>query len=261
MSVVLRILAEEIWRGKALGKGETHVELDKQEADNPERRRERFEQDCSLSTIGQLAAGLAHEINNPLTTIKGFISLLSGAPAEKWERYFCVLNHEIMRIEQVTQELMALASPHVEVRKLCDLADLIDRAGQSVHDYANACGVLLCRTHLSRPLFVCDDQQLLQVLINLLENAIEAMPEGGTVTTTLSADRDHAYITICDEGVGVPEEIRSQVGTPFFSTKENGIGLGLLICRRIIDQYEGDLIIEKAPERGTRVTVVLPVAK
>ncbi|MCY0877146.1 MAG: ATP-binding protein [Firmicutes bacterium] len=233
--------------------------MDSDESVKGEQSQKKDPQDDALSAIGQLAAGLAHEINNPLTTIKGFIYLLPGAPAEKRKHYFGLLNHEIDRIEQVTQELLALATPHAQSSQSYSLQRLMTEAVAAVQEDADRVHVNVVIRSLADAMFVCDKLQLRQVLINILENALEAMPNGGLITSTLWRDEQFAYMQVEDEGLGIPDTIQEQVGTPFFTTKEENLGLGLLICRRIIAQYGGALTISNRTQGGTAVTVSLPL--
>ncbi|WP_191561925.1 PAS domain S-box protein [Metabacillus idriensis] len=211
-----------------------------------------------LSVAGQLAAGIAHEIRNPLTAIKGFLQLMyseSNGNANYYEIVFTELN----RIELILSELLMLAKPQETVFKSTNLYTLIQEVGTLLETQANMNNVLIEQHHQESKIELnCDQNQIKQVFINLMKNAIDAMPIGGKVTLS-SYKEDHSiFVTVKDEGEGIPPEALKKIGEPFFTTKEKGTGLGLMITYKIIENHNGTLSIESEPGKGTTFTIKFP---
>jgi two-component system, sporulation sensor kinase A len=211
-----------------------------------------------LSIAGQLAAGIAHEVRNPLTTIKGFLQLLEFEIENK--NYLRIIQSEMDRIELILSELLVLAKPqdtkfHTENLKLLieDVTTLYDAQANMKNvqmDIVHDSGFLMMR---------CDKNQLKQVLINFLKNAIEAMPNGGNIkieTTKLGENK--VKILIQDTGTGIPQHILKKIGQPFFTTKEGGTGLGVMISKQIIENHNGTLHIW-SDHKGTIIEIILPI--
>ncbi|WP_339279172.1 ATP-binding protein [Paenibacillus sp. FSL W8-1187] len=212
-----------------------------------------------LTTVGQLAAGVAHEIRNPLTTLRGFLQLQQET-GKLSLRHNDIMLAELDRINLIVGEFLILAKPQAarfqvkDVRYvLGDVISLLDSEGH----LKNA----VFHTRFTREpcLVSCEENQLKQVFINIIKNAIEAMPAGGNVTF----DIDHPHegevaICITDEGVGIPEDIIPRIGDPFFTAKETGTGLGIMVSQRIIQSHKGSMRIASKLGEGTSVTVLLP---
>lgn len=209
-----------------------------------------------LALIGQLAAGVAHEIRNPLTTLKGFLQLL--AEEQRDSRYIDILRKELNRIEFITGELLTLAKPQATAFKKLSLDELIYDSVQfiSMEAVKNAVDIELLAEKMD---IRCEPHQLKQVFLNLFMNAIEAMPNGGNLTVVLNKDNDKAHLLITDNGVGIEEARLRKLGEPFYSTKEKGTGLGLMICRNIIESHAGSFEIQSEVGAGTSVSLTLPI--
>lgn len=215
-----------------------------------------------LSVVGQLAAGVAHEIRNPLTSLKGFIQLLKSRSNEN-QHYYEIMLSELERINQIVGEFMLIAKPqssHFQQRDvLVILQDVI-----SLLDTQAIISNVQIKTEfvLGNPMIHCDENQLKQVFINLLKNAIEAMPHGGEIVVA-AFSREHRQLGIrfIDQGVGITKEKIPQLGEPFYTTKEKGTGLGLMVCHKIIAAHKGNIHIESGLNTGTTVEVVLPVTQ
>ena len=212
------------------------------------------------ATAGQLAAGIAHEIRNPITAIKGFLQLLMGENVGN-KIYFEIINSEIDRIEEILKELMVLAKPSKQKYERVNLQVLLDQVVTLMASQA-----LLNNIQIDKQLdfanmwIIGDTNQLKQVFINYIKNAIEAMPDGGMLRingTPLVGGQ--VRISIIDQGCGIPAGILNQIGQPFFTTKENGTGLGMLVSRQIIKEHKGDLYIE-SDTNGTSLHVKLPLS-
>lgn len=212
------------------------------------------------ATAGQLAAGIAHEIRNPITAIKGFLQLLMGENAGN-RIYFEIINSEIDRIEEILKELMVLAKPTKQKYERVNLQSLLEQVITLMASQALLNNIQIdTQLDFTYTWITGDKNQLKQVFINFIKNAIEAMPEGGMVQINGSPlVGGQVRISITDQGCGIPEDILNQIGQPFFTTKENGTGLGLLVSRQIIKEHKGDLYIESS-RNGTTLHVEFPLS-
>jgi PAS domain S-box-containing protein len=216
-----------------------------------------------LTAAGQLAAGIAHEIRNPLTSLKGFLHLLktnNGNPA-KHDAYVTIMNDELNRIDQILSELLVLSKPQSVQFIRRRPAAIIQQVLEILQPQAVLKNVQLLVSQLDETASIyCDENQIKQVLINLVKNGIEAMPEGGRIWVGLETDRERVIISVADEGAGIPEEILHRIGEPFYTTKEKGTGLGLMVSFKIIENHSGTIQIESEPGKGTLFTITLPQA-
>ncbi|GGH80746.1 two-component system sporulation sensor kinase A [Pullulanibacillus pueri] len=224
-----------------------------------QRKTEDFlQQTEKLSVIGHLAAGIAHEIRNPLTTIKGFVQLLKGKMEAKYSR---VMMQELERIETIVGDLLVLAKPEVVSKETVDLVELMNRTVTLLQSQAILNNVSIEFKPESEEVPIkCEPNKLKQVFINILKNAIEALPNGGDIRVTQSFNRDQSILlSFSDDGNGIPKERLARLGEPFYSTKEKGTGLGLMICDRIIKSHGGSMEIDSVVGKGTTIKVKLPI--
>ncbi|UJZ88290.1 ATP-binding protein [Heyndrickxia coagulans] len=213
-----------------------------------------------LSMVGQLAAGIAHEIRNPLTAIKGFLQLMQAGVIDTGH-YLDIMQNEIERIEMISSELLFLGRPKASDMKVCCLQTLLDEVLVLMETQSYGKNIQIETVFPSQPIFICcDDSKMKQVFVNLIKNGLEAMEEGGTLTVELSVAGERAAVAIRDEGIGIPPEKLEKIGQPFYTTKERGNGLGLMVCYQIVREHNGDISIESKPGEGTVFTVVLPWA-
>lgn len=215
-----------------------------------------------LSIVGQLAAGIAHEIRNPLTAVKGFLHLLPGAPMDKQLSYLDIVQAELGRIETIVNELLVLAKPQVHEIKPRDLTAELQDVMTLMEPQALLKGARLVATFdqtPERPLLVNASSQLKQVFLNTIKNALEATTGSDDVTVGLSREDGTVVVRIADKGDGIPNEVLGRIGEPFFTTKEGGTGLGLTICWRILAEHKGTLTFASAQGQGTVVSIRLPV--
>ncbi|MFC5470067.1 PAS domain S-box protein [Cohnella suwonensis] len=209
-----------------------------------------------LSIAGELAAGVAHEIRNPLTALRGFMQLLKAKDTE----YVDIMLMEIDRISYIVNEFIGLAKPQALHFVQSDLRSLIGSVIQFMQPQALLYNVDM-RMSAEWPIasVMCEPNQIKQVFMNVLKNAIEAMPNGGQIEVVVSMDPDGNAITrISDEGVGIPQDRLERIGEPFFSLKESGTGLGLMVCHRIIEAHRGQLVISSIVNVGTTLEILLP---
>lgn len=221
-----------------------------------------------MASLGQLSANVAHEIRNPLTSIKmRLYSLgeeLKGNAVTKED--INVITEEINRMEKTVKNFLDFAKPPELNLQKCEINKILEGTISLVSMKAGSQNVQIERKFNAAPVeFKADKEQLHQVFLNIMLNAIEAMPDGGIleIATDKNADkhfRNALEITVKDTGTGMPPDYDKRLFEPFFTTKTEGTGLGLFIASRIIQVHRGSIDIESQPGKGTAVTVRLPVA-
>ncbi len=221
---------------------------------------ERLRQSEKLSAAGQLAAGIAHEIRNPLTALKGFAKLLRHAPEHNRERYFEIMQTEFNRIELILGELLVLAKPQALMLKPNDIGSILAEVAELFGSQALLHNVQV-KAHLPSglPLVFCERNQIKQVFVNMMKNAIEAMPSGGLLELNAAAADGGLQISFADQGGGIPSDRLAKIKEPFFTTKEHGTGLGLMVSFNIIEEHKGSIRYESVLGQGTTVYITLPV--
>ena len=213
-----------------------------------------------LSIIGQLAAGVAHEIRNPLTSLKGFSKLLkSTTNKEKQEDYLAIIMNELDRIDMIVNEFMSLAKPQAIQFECSNLISILDSTANVLHPQALLHNVQIKINYPNEDIeLLCNPNQLKQVFVNFIKNAIEAMPEGGTVHVDVQKlANKKVIISFIDEGIGIDSQLLKYLGTPFYTTKDKGIGLGLTVSNKIIQEHNGTMKIESQVGIGTTIIVEL----
>ena len=212
-----------------------------------------------LSIAGELAAGVAHEIRNPLTALRGFMQLLKAKNTD----YVDIMLMEIDRISDIVNEFIGMAKPQSLQFVESDLQQLIDGVMTFMQPQALLFNVqmeLKVGEDVRRPLIECEPNQMKQVYMNVLKNAIESMPRGGKIDISITEGLEGYILTrIVDQGVGIPEERLGKIGEPFFSLKESGTGLGLMVCNRIVEAHRGKLNIYSVVGKGTTIEIALPM--
>ncbi|CAI9393252.1 Sporulation kinase E [Bacillus sp. T2.9-1] len=213
-----------------------------------------------LAILGEMSAGIAHEIRNPLTSIKGFIQLAKSENPKN--KYFAIVLSEIERINSIVGELLFLAKPTADVFLVKDIRNIIKDVVTLIHTQLSLHNIQINEVYdWDIPKILCEEQRLKQVFINLLQNAIEAMPKGGYISIKGTfLGEGNISIEIMDQGVGIPEERISTLGEPFYTTKEKGTGLGLMTCYKIIESHNGKLCFQSEVNKGTKVTIIFPAA-
>jgi PAS domain S-box-containing protein len=239
----------------------TAIERHRDEERLRERQMVRAEQ---MAAIGQVAAGVAHELRNPLTSVKGLVQVnlreaeARGLPAEDLR----VIEHEVRRMERTLQTFLDFARPPRPDRRRLDLAEVVDRVLALVGGRARKQAVALRLLRPGGPVVVDGDQdQLQQLVLNLVLNALDAMPHGGAVEVDLRPPRDgQVELLVRDTGPGVAADILPKVFETFVSSKETGIGLGLPVSRRIAEDHGGGLTAYNLPAGGACFALRLPAA-
>ncbi|MGM0876408.1 MAG: ATP-binding protein [Bacillota bacterium] len=212
-----------------------------------------------LALLGQMAAGIAHEIRNPLTSIKGFIQLFKSNPHLQEEYYDIVLS-ELERINAIVGEFLVLAKPTAAVFVKQGVEVLIKDVVTLISTQSILNNVqIFVDFDSDLPMVSCEENQLKQVFLNLFKNAIEAMPKGGNIDVKVKEKEEGKIsIQIIDQGIGIPKERISTLGEPFYTTKEKGTGLGLMTCYKIIESHNGNLKIQSKVNKGTTIEIILP---
>jgi signal transduction histidine kinase len=215
-----------------------------------------------LSAIGHLSAGLAHEVRNPLASISGAASILRRhmPPDEKLKRCVNIIDTECQRLNGLLTNFLNFARPRSPSFQQTNIRTLLSEVLQlGEHAVARKQITFEEQVQNGLPDVECDPDQLRQVLLNLLINAIEASPDGGTVTLAANSEAGKITIRVVDEGAGVAPEDVEKLFDPFFTTKESGTGLGLSVAHQIVNQMGGQLTARRNSDRGMTFSVILPV--
>ncbi|MFC7370109.1 ATP-binding protein [Fictibacillus iocasae] len=215
----------------------------------------------TLNVVGELAAGIAHEIRNPLTSLKGFIQLIQMENTERPE-YFKIILNEVDRIEYIIKEFLLLAKNDTHKMKVQNVSAMLWDTVALLQTQALLKGVEL-KANLQEmlPDLLCDIHQLKQVFINYIKNAIEATPPAGTVCVQAHSEKGILIVKISDTGAGMDEKTLSKIGSPFFTTKEEGTGLGLMVSHKIIKNHQGTFSVMSEKGKGTEFCLSFPLAK
>jgi len=215
-----------------------------------------------LAAAGQLAAGVAHEIRNPLTALKGFLQLF---PRDNFKEhhYVSIMERELLRIESIVSEFLFIAKPQTTVFKANQIEDILTETIEllKLQAYTGSIRVTMSIKSQQIPSIRCDAHQLKQVFINVMKNAIESISNGGEIVIHLEHLIEHhkIKITIKDNGCGIAPDRLEQLGEPFYSTKEKGTGLGLMVSYKIIESHGGSISFDSQLHMGTEVQILLPV--
>jgi PAS domain S-box-containing protein len=216
-----------------------------------------------LAIVGQLAAGIAHEIRNPLTTIKGFVQLLGNGlvALQDQERYVGLMLSELDRINEIVNEFLSVSNPQDITLQRKEIRPIIEMV-TSLLDPQALLNKVQIWTHIESeiPPIWCAENQLKQMFINIIKNAIESMPSGGNLFIDVKqVESSHVLIRFRDEGCGIPEERIPYLGEPFYTLKEKGTGLGLMMCYRIVDAHQGKIKVSSQLNCGTTIDVLFPL--
>ncbi len=222
-----------------------------------------------LAALGRLAAGVAHEIGNPLTSISTFAQLLREMATDEFtQSSLDVINNHIRRITEIVRQMSTFARPDAAHAKMNQINDILKSSLDLMRLDKRMKSTIEISTDLAAnlPQTFIDEGQISQVFINIILNAMDAMPEGGTLTVTSSHVSDETgrmtvLVRFKDTGTGIPPDALEKIFDPFFTTKEvgKGTGLGLSVSYNIVRRYRGDIRVESDPGKGTTFTVVLPV--
>jgi two-component system sensor histidine kinase PilS (NtrC family) len=216
-----------------------------------------------MATVGQLAAGVAHEIRNPMASISGSIELLRQSPqaSDDDRALMTIVNREVQRLNGLIGDLLDYANPRAKQPVDFDLASLVEETVQVARGDKNFTDVELTAEVRDKPLNIfADPAKLRQVVWNLVRNAADAANSGGNhVRVEARRDGDAgAIIVVADDGPGIPEHLVGRIFDPFVTTKQKGTGLGLATCHAIVVEHGGQIDVETEVSKGTRMVVTIP---
>ncbi|MGE7876763.1 ATP-binding protein [Peribacillus muralis] len=219
-----------------------------------------IQQAKQLSSVGQLAATIAHEIRNPITVVKGFAQLLDQEKElnETEKFYVQTMLTELEYTQVIINDYLSLAKPHTGDLQVISLNGEIQKVSELLTSFANN------RNIGFRLDFRCDLQlhmnqiELKQILVNIMKNGIESMNDPGYIIVETEQERNMAKIRITDTGVGLSKDQLEALGTPFYSLKDRGTGIGLTVCYSIVQKYKGKIAVQSELKKGTSFTISLP---
>jgi PAS domain S-box-containing protein len=212
-----------------------------------------------LSLVGELAAGFAHEIRNPLTTIRGFVQIMNSFTDEKRKSYSHTILEEIDRINHIVSEFMVFAKPHAVKYNQCNLSEIIRNVVSFLSSEATMKNVDIKHDFHDDEVYIFGEKhQLTQVFLNMIKNAMDALPNGGNINLSYTICNDEIYVSIKDNGIGMTKEQVEKIGQPFFTTKEKGTGLGLMVSYKIIANHRGRISVTSVPDKGTTFMIIFP---
>lgn len=222
--------------------------------------RKALEEDVSrldrLNTVGQMAANVAHEIRNPMTTVKGYLQFFIRKPAfAGYLGHFNLLISEIDRADLIIKEYLSLCKNRSQNRKACQLNDIIQEIYPLIKAAANALSMDVDYQLGASPELHLDEKEIRQLILNLVRNGMEAMKCGGTVTLRTYTKEDEVILAVVDQGDGIPQNILDNIGKPFMTTKENGTGLGLAVVYRIAHDHHARIQV-KTSQQGTSFYII-----
>jgi PAS domain S-box-containing protein len=221
----------------------------------------------SLASLTTLAAGVAHEIKNPLGSISIHIQLIRKAlqgkedvPVPFLERHLGVVDEEIERLNKIVVDFLFAVRPMDVQLRDGDPGELVSGIADFIRPEAEKAGVMVeVDVAPDLPRVALDERLMKQALLNLVKNALAAMPGGGTLHLIAEHVEDEVRLTVQDSGVGISEEALPKIFEPYFTTKENGTGLGLTITFKIVREHDGEITVSSRPEQGSSFTINLPV--
>lgn len=215
-----------------------------------------------LYALGQLSAGLAHEVRNPLASIEGAAAILQKEPGteERRHEFLEIIQKECRRLNRLLTNFLDFAKPRLPQYQAIEVGQVLDSV-ISLAAHAIGRKAIRLRKDLppNPPILECDPEQLKQVLLNLTINAIQAMPDGGEIVLAAQQQGEKILIQVRDQGSGISPANLDKTFDPFFTTKENGTGLGLPVAYQIVSQHGGVLSVENNIDKGTTFAVLLPL--
>ncbi|MFJ7638787.1 ATP-binding protein [Peribacillus sp. NPDC097225] len=222
-----------------------------------------LQQAKQLDSVGQLAATIAHEIRNPITVVKGFAQLLDQEKElNKTEKFYVqTMLTELEFTQVIINDYLSLAKPHTDNIEVIQLNQEIQKTSDLLTSFANNRNIgfqLLFKEDL---IIKINPIELKQLLVNIMKNGIESMNNPGFIIVETSQERDMAKIKITDTGIGLSKEQLEIIGTPFYSLKDRGTGIGLTVCYTIAQKYKGKIVVESQVNKGTSFIIYFPVYK
>ena len=215
-----------------------------------------------LSALGQLSAGMAHEIRNPLGSIKGGIEIIEEGVDEDSKKYefIQIIKKEIHRLDRKISDFLKYARPPFPERRVCAINKIVNSVIRLVEKRAEQEDIFIdAKLADGLPELLIDSEQIRQALLNIVLNAIQSIREGGRIEIETGLDEDFLCISVSDNGSGIPEENIARLFDPFFTTKDDGTGLGLSITFQLIKSHNGEVEVEQNKSGGSRFIIKLPL--
>jgi two-component system sensor histidine kinase HydH len=212
-----------------------------------------------LASLGRMAAGIAHEIRNPLGTLRGFAQYFgSRAEDDASKEYSDLMVGEVDRLNAIISSLLQFSRPREPEFAQVDIAQLLAKTGKLLEYDFKERNISLLQASTCAGTIEADSDLLLQVLLNLVKNALTASSDDTNITLSCESDARNVYITVTDTGAGMNREEREQMFDPFFTTRKAGTGLGLAVSHQIVEQHNGTFEVKSRPGKGTSITLTLP---
>jgi two-component system sensor histidine kinase HydH len=216
----------------------------------------------SLAQLGEMGAMLAHEIRNPLSGIKGYAQIIEKKPRDERNGGFARrIVSETLRMETLVNDLLTYARSDQEPMTTIDLGEVVAHTAALLRHEAEQLHCTIISECPDGMLVTGNRDRLGQVMLNLGKNAIQAMPDGGTVRITAGVVGRQATIRVSDNGSGISHEDMSRIFEPFFTTKARGTGLGLALCRKIVEEHGGKITVHSVVGEGTSVAISIPIRR
>ena len=219
-----------------------------------------------LAGIGQFATSIAHEIKNPLNFISLSIDLIrekyrpaDSATQKNFESLIVNIKNEIQRVSRFAESFLEYGRPLELNRRMTDICRLVDDVIDLVAAKAQKENIAIIRTYESTPELLVDPEFIKTCLYNIILNSFQSMPKGGTLTIMTRQIENRFHLSIEDTGIGIPEDRLSRIFDPFFTTKSSGLGLGLALTKRVIEEHKGKVEIRSIEGRGTTIITMLPL--
>ncbi len=221
----------------------------------------------NLASLTTLAAGVAHEIKNPLGSISIHIQLMQKSlkrdkqlKEETSGKYLDILNEEVERLNNIIVDFLFAVRPMNPTMKKSDINKVLTDLLEFVkYELEEASVSIECEFQEDLPKLDIDEKYIKQAILNIIKNSVAAMPDGGVMYFKTVKDEDFVHIYVCDTGTGISEENMSKIFEPYFTTKQFGSGLGLTVVYKIIKEHGGDIVLESVENQGTTFTINLPV--
>ena len=218
-----------------------------------------------LSALGRLSAGLAHELRNPLSAIEGAFEIIvrPELDPERREEFVALIKKELARLNAMLNHFLEFARPQTPRRRPTAVRELMQEICKLTSDSISAKGVTVRCREADFPVTMVslDPEQIKEAMLNMVINASEAMPAGGTIELSAAREADAIAINMKDEGVGVPEDHLPHIFDPFYTTKPNGTGLGLSIAHQIMEQHGGRIEVDRNPDGGMTFSLFFPLTE
>jgi len=201
-----------------------------------------------LKLIGEIAAGIGHEIRNPMTTVRGFLQILREKPeCVKYYGYYTLIIEELDRMNSIINEFLSLAQNRVLAKKqnnINNINSIIEAILPLIQSDATNNGINVVFSPIAVPDLLLNEKEIRQLILNLVRNGLEAMQPGGTLTLRTFMENGYIVLSVSDQGKGIEPNVLEKMGTPFFTTKDNGTGLGLAVCYSIASRHNAKITVK-----------------